>query len=164
MRVQAVAIEHARAAELGDGPAFALTYGVPSIPAALLCQTGFPSRVGATWVARQLSATFTDMKGLRDWLRENNSLLSDRDFWKSEDVYKLWTQVSSPTSAEPPRPWNHATYTVPVEWKYGPPPAASTQVRIIAGNNRTGTICARDLTPLGIAQFPFNPSGVVFHK
>jgi len=68
VRVQAVSTGHSRAAELGDGPAFALTYGVSSIPAALLCQIGFPSRVGAMWVTRQLSATFKDMKGLRDWL------------------------------------------------------------------------------------------------
>jgi hypothetical protein len=37
VRVQAVSTAHPRAAELGDGPAYALTYGVPSIPAALLC-------------------------------------------------------------------------------------------------------------------------------
>jgi len=159
VRVQAVSMEHARAEELGDGPAYALTYGVPSIPAALLCQIGFASRVGAMWIARQLSAAFTDMNGLRDWLRENNSILSDPDFWESEDQYKLWMQVSSPTAAEHPRQWNHATYTVPVEWKFAKPPIGDTQVRIIPGNERAGTICATDLTPLGVAQFTFDPHG-----
>jgi len=41
VRVQAVATGHARASELGDGPAFALTYAAPSIPAALFVPDGF---------------------------------------------------------------------------------------------------------------------------
>jgi hypothetical protein len=117
VRVQAISMGHTRAGELGDGPAFALTYGVSSIPAALLCQIGFSSRVGAMWAARALPAQFIDMNGLRLWLRQNNALLSDSDFWESEDLFRLWNQVSAPTNVELPRPWIHANYTVPVEWK-----------------------------------------------
>jgi hypothetical protein len=159
VRVQAISMGHTRAGELGDGPAFALTYGVSSIPAALLCQIGFSSRVGAMWAARALSAQFIDMNGLRLWLRQNNALLSDPDFWESEDLFRLWNQVSAPTNVELPRPWIHANYTVPVEWKQKKSPIANTQVRIVAGNNRTGTLCATDLTPLGVAQFSFDPHG-----
>jgi hypothetical protein len=158
VRVQAVATGHARASDLGDGPAFALTYGAPSIPAALLCQTGFSSRVGAVWVARKLGASFSDMNGLRLWWMQHDALLSTREFWESDDLYALWRQASSPASAEHPRPWNHATYTAPVAWQ-GDRPAANSQVRIIAGNDRSATICALDLTPLGTAQFTFNPHG-----
>jgi hypothetical protein len=99
------------------------------------------------------------MKGLRNWLRQNNALLSDPDFWTSDDLYKLWTQVSSPATAAHPKPWTHTTYTVGVDWKVAKPPAANSQVRIISGNDRSGTICATDLTPLGIAQFTFTPQG-----
>jgi hypothetical protein len=157
-RVQAVATGHARAAELGDGPAFALTYGVPSIPAALLCQMGFSSRVGAVWMTRKLRASFSDTEGLRAWLALHNALLSTPDFWESEDVYTLWRRMSSPASTEYPRVWNHARYTVSVDWRTTKPPAGS-QVRIIAGNDRAGTICGTDLTPLGSAKFTFNPHG-----
>jgi hypothetical protein len=159
VRVQAISMGHTRAGELGDGPAFALTYGVSSIPAALLCQIGFSSRVGAMWAVRALSAQFTDMNGLRLWLRQNNALLSDPDFWESEDLFRLWNQVSAPTNVELPRLWTHSNYTVPVEWKLKKSPVATTQVRIIPGNDRTGTICATDLTPLGVAQFGFDPHG-----
>jgi hypothetical protein len=158
VRVQAVATGHARASELGDGPAFALTYGTPSIPAALLCQMGFSSRVGAVWVVRELAASFSDMNGLRDWLRQHDALLSTRDFWELDDLYALWRHASSPTSTEHPRPWNHATYAAHVAWT-GTRPTANSQVRIIAGDDRSATICAPDLTPLGTAQFTFNPHG-----
>ncbi|HTU36273.1 MAG TPA: DEAD/DEAH box helicase [Candidatus Acidoferrum sp.] len=158
VRVQAVATGHARADELGDGPAFALTYGTPSIPAALLCQMGFSSRVGATWVARKLDASFTDMSGLRDWLMQHDALLSTRDFWESDDLYALWRHAMSPTNAEHPRPWSHATYDAAVDWKSARPPVNS-RVRIIAGVGRSATICSSDLTPLGTSQFPFEPHG-----
>jgi hypothetical protein len=158
VRVQAVATDHSRVQELGDGPAFALTYGVPSIPAALLCQMGFSSRVGAVWVARELSATFTDMDGLREWLREFDALLSLPDFWQSEDHYLLWSQASAPTTTEFPRPWKHDTHTVSVDWKGAPLPP-NTIVRIIAGNEHSSTICGADLVPLGTAELPFDPHG-----
>jgi hypothetical protein len=159
VRVQATAIKHARADELGDGPAFALTYGVPSIPAALLCQMGFSSRVGALWLARKLSASFTDTDGLLDFLSQHDALLSTADFWESDDVRTLWKNTSSPTNTEYPRPWQHTSFTVPVDWKPGYRPAANSQVRIIAGHARAGTICGTDLVPLGTAQFPFDPHG-----
>jgi DEAD/DEAH box helicase len=159
VRVQAISAGHGRAGELGDGPAFSLTYGVPSIAAALLCQMGFSSRVGAVWVARELSASFTDMNGLRDWLRTHNALLSDVDFWPSEDLYLLWGQASAPATTDYPRPWKHENHTVSVNWKNPQPPLADSQVRIIAGNERSATICGTDLTPLGVAQLPFDPHG-----
>ena len=158
VRVQAIATGHARASELGDGPAFSLTYGVPSIPAAFLCQMGFSSRVGAVWVVRKLAASFSDMNGLRAWLRVHDALLSTRDFWQSDDLYALWRHASAPVGTEHPRPWNHTAYVSPVDWK-GDRPAADSQVRIIAGNDTSATICATDLTPLGTAQFTFNPHG-----
>lgn len=158
VRVQAIATGHARAEELGDGPAFSLTYGVPSIPAALLCQMGFPSRTGAVWVTRELSAAFTDMDGLRDWLRENDGLLSLAEFWPSEDYYLLWTQASAPTTTDYPKPWKHSSHTISVDWKSAPAPANSV-VRVIAGNDRSSTICGADLVPFGTAELPFDPHG-----
>lgn len=158
VRVQAIATGHARAEELGDGPAFALTYGVPSIPAALLCQMGFSSRKGAVWVSREQSAVFTDMDGLRGWLQENDGLLSLAEFWPSEDYYLLWTQASAPTTTDYPKPWKHGSYIVSVDWKNAPAPANSV-VRVIAGKDHSSTICGADLAPLGMAELPFDPHG-----
>jgi hypothetical protein len=158
VRVQALATNHARANELGDGPAFALTYGVPSIPAALLCQMGFASRVGAVWVTRELFGYFTDTEGLRDWARQNDALLSDPDFWDSPDHSRLWMKAAAPSSVEYPRRWKRKTYTVAVGWTDASPPFNS-RLRIIPGSDHSATICGTDLKPLGTAQLPFDPTG-----
>jgi hypothetical protein len=160
VRVQALATEHPRAAELGDGPAFVLTYGVPTIPAALLCQWGFSSRVGALWVTRQLNASFKNNAGLRQWLRANDALLEDAEFWESEDHYLLWMQRAAAPSGEIyPRPWNRKTYEVSAEWS-GQTPTPQTLTRVIPSTGLAATICAADLSPLGTAQLPFDPHAV----
>jgi hypothetical protein len=158
VRVQALATNHARAQELGDGPAFALTYGVPSIPAALLCQMGFASRVGAVWVTREIPGYFTDTEGLRDWARQNDARLSDRDFWDSPDHWRLWMKAAAPSSVEYPRPWKRKAHAVAVDWTDAPPPFNS-RLRIIPGSDHSATICGPDLKPLGTAQLPFDPTG-----
>jgi hypothetical protein len=156
-RVQAIATDHPRKDELGDGPAFALTYGVPTISAALLCQMGFASRVGAIWVTRQLDGSFTDVEGLRNWLRENDASLSDLGFWGSEDHALLWAHTSAPSGAEYPTVWNHKDYNVSAKWTSKAAPATGSPVRLIAGVGRTATICTPELRPLGTAQLPFDP-------
>ena len=158
VRVQAVATGHARAGEMGDGPAFALTYGVPSIPAALLCQMGYSSRVGAVWLVGKLGGGFADMHGLRMWLALHDASLSDPDFWETEDMQTLWMHTSSPVTAEYPRAWSHSVHSVNVVWRTSPPSPGS-QVRIVPGPNHKGTVCSTDLTPLGEAQFTFDPHG-----
>jgi superfamily II DNA/RNA helicase len=155
-RVQAIAIDHPRKTELGDGPAFVLTYGVPIIPAALLCQIGFASRVGSVWVARELGATFTENRGLNSWLSENDAILSDADFWQSPDHYEMWRHVARPSQAERPQQWNRREYDVRVNWT-GAQPRRGSVVRIIPGAGRTAAFCAPDLSPLGVADLRFNP-------
>jgi len=158
VRVQALATNHPRADELGDGPAFTLTYGVPSVAAALLCQMGFASRVGALWVTRELPAYFTDRNGLSDWLRTNDAQLSDPEFWDAPDHWRLFMKAAAPSGSEHPRPWHRKPYLVSVEWTTHCP-GFNRRVRIIAGSDRIATICDADLNPLGTAQLPFDPTG-----
>jgi hypothetical protein len=157
VRSQATRTGHARSEELGDGPAFAFTYGVPTIQAALLCQIGFASRVGAVWVSRQLRGTFTDMNGLREWLRTNNAFLSDPEFWPSTDHHLLWTHASAPSSGDYPRPWARKSYAVKPKWNVSEVPVG--RLRLIPGGGRSGTLCTMDLTPVGEVTLPFDPQG-----
>jgi hypothetical protein len=48
---------------------------------------------------------------------------------------------------------------VAASWERRGSTDGNSEVRIIPGNDWSGTICARDLTPLGVAQFTFNPHG-----
>ncbi len=159
VRVQAIATNHALAPALGDGPAFALTYGVPSIPAGLLCQMGFASRVGAVWVARELAAPFTDLAGLRTWLRKHSAVLSRLDFWDSDDHRLLWMSGVSRASTDYPRRWERKEHVVAAKWDDTSPPQG-TPIRILPGEGGVVSLCAPDLTPLGLARLPFAPDGV----
>jgi hypothetical protein len=152
VRVQAAAIGHARVNELGDGPAFSLTYGVPSIEAALLCQTGFSSRVGATWVARQLGASFSDVEGMHEWMARYDAVLSDPEFWESEDQHLMWSVRSSDRSDPYPTQWERQTYEIDVAWQERP--AAGTVVRIVPTSRRHITVCSDDLVTLGTGAMP----------
>jgi hypothetical protein len=154
VRSQATKTGHARADELGDGPAFALTYGVPSIQAALFCQIGFASRVGAVWLSRQLTSTFTDTDGLRAWLRTHDAFLSDPEFWGSPEHYLLWTHAAAPSTGDTPRLWTRKNYAVKPKWTGSPTPG---RMRVIAGASRTATICSLDLVPLAETRLPFDP-------
>jgi hypothetical protein len=157
VRSQATKTGHSRADELGDGPAFSLTYGVPSIQAALFCQIGFSSRVGAVWLSEQLGTTFTDTAGVRPWLRTNDAFLSDPEFWPSADHYLLWTHAAAPSTGDAPRLWTRKEYSVKPNWSVSPTPRG--RVRVIAGASRTATVCSLDLQPVGEVRLPFDPYG-----
>lgn len=137
-------------ASLGDGPAFAFTYGVPSIPAALLCQIGFASRAGAVYASSRLSADFESSDRLADWLREHSEQLGRRDFWQSDDQHLLWTRRSTSGGGRS-REWRDQVVTFQPDW-LGSPPQAGTRVRVIPRPNDHIQVCDVNLTPLGGAS------------
>jgi hypothetical protein len=157
VRVQAIATGHGGAGSLGDGPAFSLTYGVPSVPAALLCQLGFASRVGAVWVTRRLKAAFTDLTSLKDWVRTNRSVLSKADFWESADHHLLWIRTGSKERGDYPRTWRRRDYIVSPTWD-GVPPGEGERVRLVGQDSDVASVCSADLVRLGTVKLPFAPS------
>lgn len=157
VRVQAVAVEHGRVSELGDGPAMVLTYGVPTVEAALLCQSGFASRVGAVWATSRLSSSFANFDGMRAWVNEHEDLLYSRDFWPSEDAHLLWSAVESGPVTVRSREWIRTKVRLSVDWT-GSRPAEGETVRVVPGDGRSVVICGRDLAPLGTAEVAFDPT------
>jgi hypothetical protein len=143
---------------LGDGPAYALTYGVPSVQAALLCQAGFASRVGALWLARRLRASFLDADGLRQWLRTHRAVLSRAGFWESGDHYLLWMRSTPGDAGDYLRPWNRRDMAVSVDWNQGAPPAGE-RVRVVPSDGQGAWVCTPELLLLGLARLPFPPAG-----
>ena len=155
VRVQAVAMAHARAAELGEGPALAFTYGVCSQSAALLCQMGLASRTAALWVTEKTTASFNDSFGARLWLSRHEELLGRRDFWSSDDQYLLWTRFVTRTDIDSPREWKRQQFVSDVRWD-GVPPPPDTFVRVIPKSDGTGLVCASTMRPLGVISMPFD--------
>lgn len=158
VRVQAIATDHSRSAELGDGPAVALTSGVCSIQAGLLCQMGFASRSGSLHAARTLRAAFTTLNGMRDWLREHEVLLLDDTFWENEDQYLLWRQALRKDSDDYPRPWTHGEYHLAPKWT-GTIPTEGASVRLVVTSGRSAQVCTPDLKTVGTLELPFDPAG-----
>lgn len=162
VRAQAICSGHTRADELGDGAMLSLTHGVPTIPAALLCQAGYASRVGALWVVEKLPAWFIDFDEMRAWMRENHAVLSDDRFWESEDHRVLWNHALRQGRSDLPRVWNRQTATVKVKWRSNAP-ADGTAVRLLLNDDRTANVCGNDLSPLGRAKIAFSPEGATLN-
>lgn len=147
VRAQAVEREHERAAELGDGPALALTYGVPSRQAAILCQSGFASRTGALWVSRTLADPFEDMPGMRRWETKHAKSLSEPEFWETSDQHLLWSRRSTNQLSVSRAAWSRWTIRLRPTWAGEPPKPAST-IRFVESSGSI-TVCDGDLSPLG---------------
>lgn len=162
VRVQAVASDHARAQELGDGPMLIFTHGVPSIQAALLCQSGYASRTGAVWLIEKLPAEFTDMDGLRAWVRTNDAALSDVDFWLSDDHRLLWNRISTTSHSDSPRRWVRRGLTVSRHWQ-GQTPSQGSFVRLIPADERTLLVCDERLHLLGRFTVNYPTEGAVWN-
>lgn len=160
VRVQALSTGHTRAAELGDGPMLVLTHGVPSIPAALLCQAGYASRTGAVWVTTKLAANFTSLDAMREWIKENAPVLEEQDFWEHDDHRLLWGRLATPDIGEYPRQWNRRTSEATPRWRTRVP-AKGAFVRLIARSDRSALVCDEALEPLGELDLRFNPHGAV---
>lgn len=159
VRVQAIATAHVRADELGDGPALSLTYGVPSASAALLCQMGYASRVGAVWATSQLGATFTDVDGAREWVRDNAAILNTREFWDSDDQFLLWQRTSSTEVGDYPKRWKRETVSIDPSWNGSAPPPG-TRIRLVRSGPRSVTVCSEEFVPLGSAPITFKLNNV----
>lgn len=160
VRVQALSSGHPRAGELGDAPMLVLTYGVPSIPAALLCQAGYASRVGAVWVTTKLAANFTTLDAMREWIKENEPVLEEQDFWEHDDHRLLWGRLATPDIGQYPRQWNRRTSEAAPRWRTRAP-AKGSFVRLIARSDRTALVCDESLEPIGDLDLRFNPHGAV---
>jgi hypothetical protein len=156
VRVQAAAEDKEQVKDIEDGAFLAFSYGVPSIQAALLCQAGFPSRVGALWVTRELDADFVDDYGLMAWLNANSHFLSSSDFWDDEDHFLLWDEFTKPTATSYPTRWKREKMFVGADW-IGEPPEKGTRVRLFHHRNQIAQICSLDLTGLGFVNLRFDP-------
>lgn len=149
VRVQGRVAAHPDVDGIGDTPALVLTYGVPSVEAALLCRAGFSSRVGAHWATEKLDASFSSVEGLREWIVENQRVLGDPTFWPNRDVYTMWSSMPEINFSQNERTWRRRRVKVPVQWLDVHASRHGNRVRIVQTAEDKCVVCGMDLRPLG---------------
>jgi hypothetical protein len=155
VRVQAVAMGHPRSLELGEGPALAFTYGVSNQPAALLCQMGLASRTAALWAVEKANGKFKNVFTAKLWLSNHEQLLTQRDFWQTDDQHLLWNRFVTREEIDSPREWKRLLFALDVQWSGIPLPPRSS-VRVIPKADGTIPVCNNDLRPMGRVAMPFD--------
>lgn len=123
VRVRALANED----DLGSGTSMAdyetdylipaLEYGTTNRSAAILMQSGFNSRQAAIYVATSLNAEFTDMKGLREWLKNPTvKQHSGLEGWPTIETHDLWKEFVSSFHTHSSEVWNGLKVELSASW------------------------------------------------
>jgi hypothetical protein len=91
----------------------ALETGTLSIPAAILMQAGFASRLAAISVIQQTEAKFDSPSEMRQWLRSKQitTLTADPN-WPTPETAEMWNGFIGSLRRSATRAWKHRPYTV----------------------------------------------------
>lgn len=147
-------------AKLSDYPhahaVAALETGTLSIPAALLIQSGFASRLAAIRAVETTGADFDSMSGLESWLKSDALLAaSEDDAWPTVETRELWLDYVSNTSGPAGKAWAATSYTSPVQWT-GVPMPPGAPLRIGGGVGRERAVLRPDFQVVG--TIPWTPN------
>jgi hypothetical protein len=129
----------------------AVTYGVPSLQAALLVHAGIPSRSMALRLLTDMPGDFTDMKGLNVWLASVGPSADRRDYWRDAGERAIWSDLQSRRHGEVNREWHRWEERLDVEWAEEiPVPEPWTPLRLLRNSSsRRLLVCSADLHVLG---------------
>lgn len=134
----------------------ALETGTLSIPAALLIQSGFASRLAAIRAVETTGAAFDSMSGLESWLKSDALLAASQDdAWPTVETRELWLDYVSSTSGPAGKAWAATSYTSPVQWTDVPMPPG-VPLRIGGGVGRERAVLRPDFQVVGTV--PWTPN------
>lgn len=134
----------------------ALETGTLSIPATLLIQSGFASRLAAIRAVETTGADFDSMSGLELWLKSDALLAaSEDDAWPTAETRELWLDYVSNTSGPAGKAWAAKGYTSPVQWT-GVPMPPGVPLRIGGGVGRERAVLSPDFQVAG--TIPWTPN------
>lgn len=134
----------------------ALETGTLSVPAALLIQSGFASRLAAIRAVETTGADFDSMSGLESWLKSDALLAASQDgAWPTVETRELWLDYVSSTSGPAGKAWAATSYTSPVEWT-GVPMPPGVPLRIGGGVGRERAVLRPDFQVVGTV--PWTPN------
>lgn len=143
-------------AELTTATPRALTFGVPSVEAALLVQAGLPSRRMAINLLDHFPAQYESFQELRIWLSQIQNEV-DRNLWDDSERHEVWEYfISEWETFNEKGEWESTEVRRSVTWTTDPLPEAGRQVQLITLDNPDRTVVAGDeLQTLGQLDQPY---------
>ena len=127
----------------------ALETGTLLVPASLLIQSGFASRLAAIRAVEATNASFDSMAGLELWLRSEELVkLSKDEAWPTKSSHQLWLDYVAGNERLSTKAWTETAYNSPVKWS-GVPMPPGAPLRIGAGPGREGAVLRPDFEEVG---------------
>lgn len=127
----------------------AVEAGTLSIPASLLIQAGFASRLGAIEAVKSAGADFDSLQGLRTWLRSDAVREKSEDAnWPTSESHKLWVDFRRPTGTVFSQAWKELSYQGKVKW-IGVPMPPGAPLRIDVGSGKASGVYTADYRLVG---------------
>ena len=164
VRVRQTAVDAESESVNGGRAALAVETGTPNYCAALLIQSGLPSRIAATKAVEDCPASFTDIRGLKYWLRSDEVVAKQsEDNWPTQRTSSLWHSFVKSLEVSDSLNWSIQAYEVPVQWN-GTAPAEGANVRVIYNpKDKNMQVRSVELELLGSLPYEWEsgPSGVV---
>lgn len=147
----------------GNVLALCLTYGVPSVKAALLMQGGIRTRSVATAAAAIIEEEITDFKQLKSWIRRLQKGLVTAPVWEIDDQLKEWNRFLARFGHRQNRPRSLKPMVLQATWHSDTPPKYMIPVRVtrVTGESSALILSVSSL-PLGMTTLPARVSGDYF--
>ena len=138
--------------ELFGRSSLALTYGVPTIHAALLLQAGLPSRTMAVTLDESYPASSASIARFPRWLTSTISRFDESEEWVDDVDKEIWKDFVAQWREVGIRNWTHAEVTLEVPVKYG------------SGTAKTDVFLVHDNGNVVVADAEFRKRAEVAHK
>ncbi len=130
----------------------ALETGALAVPVALLIKSGFASRTGAFAAVDETNATFSDMAGLRNWLRSDDIANREQsDKWPTPASRPAWLDFRAGSTADASRVWRKTETTVNCTWQTPEEVTPGAPVRV-AKENESWIVATPDFKHIGTAN------------
>lgn len=164
VRVRQSAIDGENERDNGGRAALAVETGTSNFCAALLIQSGLPSRIAATKAVAECPGTFEDLRGLKYWLRsEEVTTKQAQRNWPTAETASLWHSFVEGLRGSDSVKWEIQSWKIPVRW-HGAAPKEGTSVRVFYDvTDKSMQVRSIELELLGSLPFKWDvaPSGII---
>lgn len=130
----------------------AVETGTLKIPATVLMKSGFGSRIAAIKAVNDGNATFTDAKGLRNWIGSDLVKRLDQDStWPTPETHDLWHQFVGNLREGRRLAWRKSQTQIRMAWLDGNTQYGDLPVRLVR-NNKYSEVLSPDYEVIGKAD------------